>query len=368
MRGRGGLKPRFAAPQNLVILLVCANLAVYGLCVVAGGQSSIPSTILFANGALYPGALQPEEWWRLLAAGFLHANLIHVGLNCLSLLMIGPLVLRRLGEAAFGVVYLVSLVGGSVTSVLLHTRPFLGVGASGAIFGLMAALVALWMLGSRGLSGSSLLTNVGLNAVLTLQNPRIDWAAHLGGFVAGLVAVGVLELGVRVNRRWLVCKFPEFVKANGLVLVGVGAAWLWAGRVDMPWWLVAPVIGPVVLLGIKGLDTLLSVRRGLALTVAALAVGNAVAGYWMATLYGTVLTPGCDVLAGPFGDTSRAMPALCPIQGVLPWVAAAGAVLVTVGLYNGPLMRGMQDMGFVGASLRAERQRARSLAGKDDVM
>ena len=277
----GGL---LAAPHLVVGLLVLANVAAYLLCLRAGGTLAIPAPVLAAAGALTPAALGPGERWRLVAAGFLHADPTHLLVNLLSLLVAGPVLERRLGGPTFALVYAAALAGAGVTSVSMHAAPFVGVGASGAIFGIMGALVALWALGAEDLSARFFLVNFGLNAAAGARDPRVDWAAHVGGFATGMAVVATLDVASRVNRHWLRCKFPDFVTADAVVLLATGGVALWgrppfavAGLDPRP--LAACCIAAGALGAVKLLDLLLSLRRGLAATVLVLAGGNAAAAW-----------------------------------------------------------------------------------------
>ena len=257
-----------AAPHLVVILLVLANVAAYLACLQVGGAPAIPAPLLVAAGALTPAALHPSEQWRLVAAGFLHADPMHLAANLLSLLIVGPFLERRLGATAFALVYAASLVGAGITSVLMHPGPFVGVGASGAIFGVMGALVALWALGAEELSPGFFLVNFGLNAAFAARDPRIDWAAHIGGMITGMAAVALLDMASRANGHWLRCKFPDFVKADALGLTVAGGAALWrhppfAVPGYDPRLAAAGCIALAALLVVKALDLLLSARRGL---------------------------------------------------------------------------------------------------------
>ena len=128
-----------------------------------------------ANGALYKGAIASGEYWRLLAAGFLHADPIHLALNMICLVSWGGLLERRVGAFNFILIYLVSLVAGSVVTVLAHPTNFIGAGASGAISGVVGALLCLFILGKIDLSGHFFIGAIGLNIVLMANVPRIDW-------------------------------------------------------------------------------------------------------------------------------------------------------------------------------------------------
>src|SRR5262249_18841472 len=163
---------------------------------------------LFRNGAMYSLALQRHEYWRLVAYGFLHLNLFHLATNMLCLALWGAHLERRIGSTYFLLVYAAALVVAALVSDLAHHGAYITVGASGAVSGVLGALFGLWILAKIDLTANFFIVNVGLNAVLALSSPRIDWAAHVGGFVAGLVACALIDLLEKLNFHLLRCKFP----------------------------------------------------------------------------------------------------------------------------------------------------------------
>ncbi len=143
------------------------------------------------------------ELWRLVSATFLHADLMHLGMNMWALHSLGPAVERLVGARAFVAIYAASALGGSIASLgfTLRDNPnWPTVGASGAIFGLMGALLgfALARRGTvppdlyRSLLRSSLFF-IALNTVIGFSLPFIDNAAHLGGLAAGVVGGALLS-------------------------------------------------------------------------------------------------------------------------------------------------------------------------------
>jgi rhomboid protease GluP len=146
-----------------------------------------------ALGANYGPAVRDGQYWRLVTSMFLHGGWFHLILNGWALYQIAGLFELLLGSRRLLLVYFVSGIAGSVASVLWRDVP--SVGASGAIFGVMGALIAF--LGKRRENltpqAKSLLMQLvfwaGLNVFLGISSPMIDNAAHLGGCAAGL-AIG----------------------------------------------------------------------------------------------------------------------------------------------------------------------------------
>jgi membrane associated rhomboid family serine protease len=127
-----------------------------------------------------------NEWYRLITVALTHAGLLHLGFNMYSLMVLGnPL------EAAFGprkllIVFFVSLLTGSLASAYFASLYGASVGASGAIFGLFGAFV---IVGKRiGADIRSIVVIIGINFFIGFAMGGVDWRAHLGGLIGGLVA------------------------------------------------------------------------------------------------------------------------------------------------------------------------------------
>jgi membrane associated rhomboid family serine protease len=138
------------------------------------------------------------EWYRLISSGFLHFGLFHVGMNMFLLWQLGVLLEPALGRARFALLYFVSMLGGAVGALVLSPNALTG-GASGAVFGLMAA--ASVGLQQRGVN--PLKTGIGatliLNLLITFTIPGISIGGHLGGALMG-AAAGYAMLEPRWNR------------------------------------------------------------------------------------------------------------------------------------------------------------------------
>ncbi len=151
-----------------------------------------PNNIQLTWGANFGPATQDGQWWRLASALFLHFGVVHLVLNCFSLWEVGQLTERMYGKLSFIIIYFASGLFGNLFSLAVQGNVAVSGGASGAIFGLYAALLTfLWRKKSHidgvefrwlfwGASGLATAT-----IVLGFIIPGIDNAAHIGGFVAG---------------------------------------------------------------------------------------------------------------------------------------------------------------------------------------
>jgi membrane associated rhomboid family serine protease len=127
-----------------------------------------------------------HQYYRAFTAMFLHANFQHILFNMIALLIVGPAVEVLLGRARFLALYLLAGLAGSVASYLLSPANILGLGASGAIMGVMGAYVVIGL--RRRLPISAVVALLVLNLLIGFSG-SIDWRAHLGGLaVGGLLA------------------------------------------------------------------------------------------------------------------------------------------------------------------------------------
>ena len=184
----------------LTYILIGLNVAVALGALLSGGSATtggVGASNVLSDGSVSRHAIADGEYWRLVTAGFLHAGFFHLAFNMFALWILGGMLEPAVGRLRFGLIYLVSLLAGSFGALLLEpTAPT--VGASGAIFGLMAA--AAVTLRRRGISlmESGLGLWIGLNLLITFSVPNISIGGHLGGLAGGgLAALVMLELGER---------------------------------------------------------------------------------------------------------------------------------------------------------------------------
>jgi membrane associated rhomboid family serine protease len=175
-------------------VLVIANVAYYGLMVAKGVHFIEPTgESLLPWGANYPPRTTAGEWWRLGSAMFIHFGVIHLAMNMVVLVQIGPFVERLYGNVAFMLAYLLSGLMASLASIVFHSDGVCA-GASGAVFGAFGLLVAyvLKFKGSIPAEVSSRLlrnagTFLGINFFYGITRADIDMSAHVAGMAAGLV-------------------------------------------------------------------------------------------------------------------------------------------------------------------------------------
>jgi membrane associated rhomboid family serine protease len=171
------------------------------------------------------------EWWRLVTAAFLHGSFLHIAFNMYVLFALGPTLERILGHGRYLTLYVLAALGGGVASYVFSDIRTVSVGASGAIFGLMGALVVA---GRRlRYDITQVLILLGINVAIGFFSPGTDWRAHLGGLVTGAVVAAIFVLPARRHRT--------AVQVSGIIAVVLGLGTLTAWRTAQINELLAPL-------------------------------------------------------------------------------------------------------------------------------
>lgn len=215
------------APR-LAQVLIGINVAVFVLGVVLTGGSALSGRSELINdggliaatpnfvGTLVPVGVGDGEWYRILTSGFLHYGIIHLGFNMFALWVLGQFLEPSIGRLKFGLIYVVSLLGGSLGALLL-TPDALTAGASGAIYGLMGAALAVQRSRGIGFRESGLVSVLVLNLLFTFAVPGISIGGHLGGLVGGFVS------------GWILANLPARLRNETVpvaLCIGVGLAFV----------------------------------------------------------------------------------------------------------------------------------------------
>jgi membrane associated rhomboid family serine protease len=203
--------PVRARKTPVTFTLVALNFAAFA-CMVFLLHNGDDAAMVRA-GALFRPAVEAGEWWRLFTAMFLHAGAIHLLLNMYGLFLLGRFVEDVFGPARYLLVYLGSGLVGGLSSTLVSPGS-LSVGASGAIMGLVGALIVAlllkrghWPEAWRRRLLTTMLVLSAMQIFIGFQVPNIDNAAHVGGLVGGaaltLFAAPVGLIGDRAAGRWI---------------------------------------------------------------------------------------------------------------------------------------------------------------------
>jgi len=211
--GRNTATATVRSGKPLVTYVLLAVTAFIGLVqLIPGIGPALTDALRFNALYLYPNlTVFPFEPWRLLTAVFAHGGFIHLALNMLALWLLGQSLEPMLGRARFLSLYLISGLGGSVAVAVIAPGTYT-VGASGAIFGLMAALLIIGR--HIGANVTGLLVILGINFVFGFLIGGIAWQAHLGGAIVGALVSFILTRTRRPEqRRWQILLLAAVVVA-----------------------------------------------------------------------------------------------------------------------------------------------------------
>ncbi|TAM57704.1 rhomboid family intramembrane serine protease [bacterium] len=182
--------------------LIAVNVLVFVAELLSGGTQQGAVVQL---GVEYGPAIATGEWWRIVTAAFLHAGILHILFNMIALAQVGMVIELTFGAARMLLLYAVSLLAAGF-SVLLFNYATPTLGASGAVFGLFGALLALGL--RRGAAGRALVRQclgiIVLNLVYGFAVAGISNAAHLGGLVAGFLLGLPLVPGAPARRVYAI--------------------------------------------------------------------------------------------------------------------------------------------------------------------
>ena len=226
---------RSADPRLTSYVLIGINALVWLAIAATGGNSSrlIDLLALRPKGFCTPGngyaydlthplctttpaqayeGFSDGAWWQLVTAAFTHVEIWHVAMNMFALFVFGPVLEGIIGRVRFLAVYLISAVAASVMVVWFSYEFSSTVGASGAIFGLLGALLVVARKGR--LNSQWLVQNLVIGVVITVVGWRfISWQGHLGGLLGGALAALVIAYAPKSSR--------SVVQWTGLGLVSV---------------------------------------------------------------------------------------------------------------------------------------------------
>jgi membrane associated rhomboid family serine protease len=166
-------------PTPVVLVIVAVNVVVFLL------ERFGTNTSFIDRYGMWPAAVyQRQEYYRAFTSMFLHLNVLHILFNMIALLIVGSAVEVLLGKARFLALYLIAGFGGSVGFYLLSTPRDVGIGASGAILGIVGAYVVLGL--RHRLPVAPVVGLLVLSFVFGFSG-KIGWQAHVGGLVIGAV-------------------------------------------------------------------------------------------------------------------------------------------------------------------------------------
>ncbi len=225
-------------PVRVTYALIGLYIVLFGLCELWGGSDNVLT--LIAMGAEVPQLIKQGEYWRLLSATALHGGLLHILLNSYVLYSFGPFLEKLFGWQRFVTLYIVAGLCGTLLGTMLGEAVGfqVSVGASGSLFGLLGAAAVL---GYRdfglpsdlvGQLRKNALINLGLNVVASLR-PHVDWVAHLGGLLAGVLLLLTVVTPQLTDQKTAADRiFSALAVILAVLLVGSAAMAIWQGQ---PW-------------------------------------------------------------------------------------------------------------------------------------
>ncbi|MFN2589860.1 MAG: rhomboid family intramembrane serine protease [Actinomycetota bacterium] len=229
-RRRVGVRFYLGRPGSVTTALLITNVVMFVIEVALSGGTALYGSsgarlneTLFDMGAMQPIFIAHGQYWRLISSMFLHANLLHIAFNMWALYLFGYLIEGAFGKVRFIAIYFVAGFLASVTSYAFSDPRSLGVGASGAIFGLLGAWVAYNYRRRRSPLAAAQLRSamflVAINLFLGFTIPSIDNFAHIGGLLAGGAAGSLAEgVGPRATRTAVTVGGMAALVLAGIVL------------------------------------------------------------------------------------------------------------------------------------------------------
>ena len=198
-------KTRVLKSNNSMItfILIIINVVVFCLMEINGGSEDIYNLIAF-------GAVSPEriyvnnEFFRLFTSMFVHIGYAHIMSNCFSLYILGSRGEKHFGKILFLVIYILSGMGASIVSLVFSDINSVSAGASGAIFGIMGAMLIHSVFNDEAIGGFSgyfmiIFSLINMSAGFFMEG--IDNAGHIGGFITGAVVVLIYNIGKRFMKQ-----------------------------------------------------------------------------------------------------------------------------------------------------------------------
>jgi len=187
MRGESGQYP-------VTYTLIGVNVVCYVLsALLSGNMADMDMQVLVDMGALYgPLTVLKSEWWRLFTAMFLHGGMTHILMNMVSLYLIGRGAELYFSKMAYMSIYLFSGLLGGLASLYMHPTS-VGIGASGAIFGLFGALAGFFLAHREKIGAHTkafmkeFTIIIAINIGIGLAIPSVDVSAHIGGLAVGFL-------------------------------------------------------------------------------------------------------------------------------------------------------------------------------------
>lgn len=182
----------------VISVLIGINLVIY----ILGLVPSIHNNI-FQFGVTYNYLISQGEYWRLVTGIFLHGGFLHLLFNMFALYVFGPELERLTGKLRFFTIYMLAGILANVLTFFVQPLNYTSVGASGAIFGIFGAYLALVYYTRKTMPQFKqlIVPLVAISVVMTFIQPNINVTAHLGGLAVGFI-LGFIQFHPKRIARW----------------------------------------------------------------------------------------------------------------------------------------------------------------------
>lgn len=194
---------------TITYMLIIMNVLLYFIPLIFGFHDE-----LISKFCIYGPSIRNGEYYRLLTGAFIHANIFHLACNCYSLYVLGSQIESYLGKTKYIVIYLLSALSGSLFS-MIFAKNTASIGASGAIFGLMGALLYFgyyYRIYLGNVLRSQLIPLIIFNLLLGFTLSGIDNFAHIGGLLGGIGAT--MALGITGKSK-------TYENINGIIITTI---------------------------------------------------------------------------------------------------------------------------------------------------
>jgi membrane associated rhomboid family serine protease len=210
-----------AARPRVTYALIAINVVVF---LTEKGQFTISGSGIYGK-VINEGFLDREtihighQYWRLVSSGFLHENFLHIGFNMYLLYLLGLMLEPAIGSVRFAAVYFTALLAGSCGALIATAAPSLG--ASGAVFGLMGAMVVELRARRLSVMESGIGGLIVINLIFSFALANISVGAHIGGLIGGALAgLALRSAGERYKAFGLIaCLALSAVAVAGAIAV-----------------------------------------------------------------------------------------------------------------------------------------------------
>lgn len=211
----GGI--RSLRPGSASVVIIVVNVAVWLALLLTGGARGalynwlvlsptsrcrvgqqvyvgVPQGQCASIGTWFPGVAD-GAWWQLITSAFSHTAVLHIGFNMLAIWFLGPQLEHALGRARYLAVFFVAALSGSVAVYALSDVRSSTLGASGAVFGLMGALLLISMRSRADIKSIAIWLVASI--AMSFFSPGVSWQGHVGGLLGGLAVAAIFAYAPR---------------------------------------------------------------------------------------------------------------------------------------------------------------------------